>query len=43
MSELIRSVREKLFKLPPVTKVYPGHGMMTSIEHEKMFNPFAVE
>lgn len=43
MSTLIRSIREKLFVLPPVVHVYPGHGMMTSIENEKKFNPFAVE
>ncbi|MCD7825089.1 MAG: MBL fold metallo-hydrolase [Clostridiaceae bacterium] len=43
MGELIRSVREKLFVLPDAVRVYPGHGMMTSIQHEKMFNPFAVE
>lgn len=41
MGTLIRSVREKLFVLAPATKVYPGHGMMTSIESEKMYNPYA--
>lgn len=41
MSTLIRSVREKLFTLAPATRVYPGHGMMTSIENEKMYNPYA--
>lgn len=43
MSSLIRSVREKLFVLAPATKVYPGHGLVTSIENEKMFNPFATD
>lgn len=43
MSTLIRSIREKLFVLPPAVRVYPGHGMATSIENEKMYNPFAVE
>lgn len=43
MSTLIRSVREKLFVLPPAVRVYPGHGMMTSIENEKLYNPFAAE
>lgn len=42
MKELVRSIREKLFVLAPATKVYPGHGLTTSIETEKMFNPFAV-
>ncbi len=43
MSALIRSVREKLFILPNYIKVYPGHGMITTIQDEKMFNPYAVE
>jgi len=43
MSTLIRSVREKLFVLPPAVRVYPGHGLMTTIENEKMYNPFAME
>lgn len=43
MSTLIRSIREKLFVLAPATRVYPGHGMMTSIENEKMFNLYASE
>lgn len=43
MSEIIHSIREKLFNLPDYVRVYTGHGMMTSIKDEKMFNPFAVE
>lgn len=43
MSELIRSIREKIFVLPEAVQVYPGHGLMTSVKNEKMFNPFAVE
>lgn len=42
MSALIRSIREKLFVLPPAVRVYPGHGLMTTIENEKMYNPFAM-
>lgn len=43
MSVLIRSIREKLFVLPEAVQVYPGHGLITSIQNEKLFNPFAVE
>lgn len=42
MSQLIASIREKLFVLPDAVRVYPGHGMMTSIQDEKMLNPYAV-
>ncbi len=38
--ELLRSVKEKLFTLPGDTKVYPGHGEHTTIEHEMKYNPF---
>lgn len=41
MSTLIRSIREKLLVLAPATRVCPGHGMITSIENEKMYNPYA--
>jgi glyoxylase-like metal-dependent hydrolase (beta-lactamase superfamily II) len=40
--ELIQSVREKLFILPDAVRVFPGHGMMTTIQNERMFNPYAV-
>lgn len=40
MSQLVRSVKEKLFLLPDETKVYPGHGEETSIAYEKRYNPF---
>lgn len=43
MSQIIQSIRTKLFVLPDFVRVYPGHGMMTSIQEEKMLNPFAVE
>ena len=38
---LIQSVREKLFTLPEAVRVSPGHGLMTSIQNERMFNPYA--
>lgn len=40
MSELVRSIREKLYVLPGETKVYPGHGDSTTIAHEEKYNPF---
>ena len=40
MSDLVRSVREKLFVLPDETKVYPGHMEETDIAYEKKYNPF---
>lgn len=40
MSTLVRSIREKLMVLPEDTKVYPGHGEMTTIAYEKQYNPF---
>jgi glyoxylase-like metal-dependent hydrolase (beta-lactamase superfamily II) len=38
--QLLQSIREKLFTLPDETQVYPGHGPMTTIAHEKQYNPF---
>ena len=40
MSAIIHSIKDKLFLLPDETKVYPGHGDVTSIGHEKRYNPF---
>lgn len=39
-AELIAGIRSKLFVLPDETRVLPGHGPMTTIGHEKKFNPF---
>ncbi|RKM62401.1 MBL fold metallo-hydrolase [Butyrivibrio sp. CB08] len=41
-SDLIRSVKEKIFVLPDETYVYPGHGEMTTVGHEKQYNPFII-
>ena len=38
MSQLVRSVRDKLFLLPDETYVYPGHSGATTIGHEKAYN-----
>jgi hydroxyacylglutathione hydrolase len=37
---LLSAIKEKLFSLPEETKVYPGHGEMTTIGFEKEYNPF---
>ena len=36
----LSSVRDKLFVLPPQTKVYPGHGRATTIGWEKENNSY---
>ena len=37
---LMNSIHDKLFELDDETIVYPGHGPATTIEAEKMYNPF---
>ena len=37
---LINSILTRLFVLPPSTVVFPGHGEQTTIEREKMTNPY---
>ena len=39
-AQLLHSIKEKLFNLPPETVVYPGHGAKTSIAHERAHNPY---
>jgi glyoxylase-like metal-dependent hydrolase (beta-lactamase superfamily II) len=39
-TDLVRSIRDKLFSLPGATRVIPGHGPETTIEHERQWNPF---
>lgn len=38
--DLVRSIREVLYKLPNETRVLPGHGPETTIGFEKQNNPF---
>lgn len=38
--DLIHNIRTKLLVLPERTRVIAGHGMMTTIAHEKQHNPF---
>lgn len=40
MSQLVRAVKDKLMVLPERTTVYPGHNDVTSIESERMYNPY---
>ncbi|MBP9213959.1 MAG: MBL fold metallo-hydrolase [Chitinophagaceae bacterium] len=37
---LLSSIQQKLMVLPNETVVYNGHGQSTTIEHEKLHNPF---
>ena len=37
---LLKSIRSKLFVLPPSTVVYPGHGNETTVEKEMKSNPY---
>ncbi len=37
---LVRGIRTKLFPLPDDTRVYPGHGPMTTVGAERRTNPF---
>ena len=39
---LLRSIKEKIFKLPENTVVYPGHGQSTTVGREKKDNPFLI-
>jgi hydroxyacylglutathione hydrolase len=40
LPDIARSIKEKLFKLPPETIVHPGHGGSTTIGWEIEHNPF---
>ena len=34
------SIQEKIFSLPPETKLLVGHGPQTTVSHEMQSNPF---
>lgn len=40
MSELVNGIRNKLMVLPGNTICYPGHNSPTTIENERMYNPY---
>lgn len=37
---LMTSIREAVLSLPASTRLFPGHGPETTVEHERRFNPF---
>jgi glyoxylase-like metal-dependent hydrolase (beta-lactamase superfamily II) len=40
MTQLLKSIREKLLTLPDETVVYPGHGPKTTIGRERTYNQY---
>ncbi|MDI6869982.1 MAG: MBL fold metallo-hydrolase [Bacillota bacterium] len=40
LSQLVSSIREKLFVLPDETVVHPGHGPSTTVGEERSLNPY---
>lgn len=40
MATLVQSIRHKLLVLPERTQVLPGHDARTTIEQERIYNPF---
>lgn len=40
LETLLHGIRAKLWPLPDDTLVYPGHGPVTTVGHEKRTNPF---
>ncbi|WP_028975055.1 MBL fold metallo-hydrolase [Spirochaeta cellobiosiphila] len=41
--KLIKSIQDKLYNLPPDTRIYPGHGPTTTMERELKNNPFLTQ
>jgi glyoxylase-like metal-dependent hydrolase (beta-lactamase superfamily II) len=37
---LVNAIRTKLLTLPDTTKIYPGHGMSSTVIEEKQYNPY---
>jgi hydroxyacylglutathione hydrolase len=40
LETLEKGIREKLYTLPDETVIYPGHGPVTKVGHEKRTNPY---
>ena len=41
--ELLSSIKNRIFILPGETKIFSGHGPMTTVKHELRYNPFFTE
>jgi glyoxylase-like metal-dependent hydrolase (beta-lactamase superfamily II) len=39
---LMRSIREQVLTLPPETRLLSGHGPETTVDHERVGNPFLI-
>lgn len=39
-SAIVTSVRTKLLTLPPDTRILPGHGPDSTVDHEMLYNPY---
>lgn len=39
-AQLIAGIESRLLSLPGTTRVYPGHGRPTTVEHERTHNPY---
>ena len=37
---LIQSVQKKIYTLPEETLILPGHGVKSTVGHERTYNPF---
>jgi glyoxylase-like metal-dependent hydrolase (beta-lactamase superfamily II) len=42
MQTLLESITTQLWALPGETTVYPGHGPATTLQYEKLHNPFLI-
>lgn len=42
LHRLMTSIREEILTLPDATRLLPGHGPTTTVEHERRHNPFLV-
>jgi glyoxylase-like metal-dependent hydrolase (beta-lactamase superfamily II) len=42
-AQLLAGIRSKVYTLPPDTVVYPGHGPVTAVGHERQTNPFVTD